>query len=110
MTGAKDSHAFENSLSRWDNEGGSPEHDNNDRSKDPEMNNAELVQLRVRVIALENIMLALLSDSSSETRAKVRYMAERISPRKAATEHPLTIEAGTHMNRFADRAERLHRK
>lgn len=94
-------------LSRWDNEGGHlPEMDEHGPS-DPEMNNAELVQLRVRVIALENIVLALLADQPAETYAKVREMAELISPREDATQHPLTIEAALHMNRFADRAARF---
>ncbi|MFT5537913.1 hypothetical protein [Parasphingorhabdus sp.] len=94
-------------LSRWDNEGGhQPKIDERD-SSDPEMTNTELVQLRVRVIALENIVLALLADQPAETYDKVREMAELISPRQEATQHPLTIEAALHMNRFADRAERF---
>ena len=71
------------------------------------MSNAELVQLRVRVIALENIVLALLSESPDKTHEKVRALAELISPREDATQHPLTTEAVSHMNRFADRAARF---
>jgi len=110
MTDTANSNSSKNGLSRWDNEGGAQEDDTHNRPQDPQMNNAELVQLRVRVIALENIMLALLSESSAETQAKVRDMAELISPREGSTEHPLTIEAALHMNRFTDRAERLRRK
>lgn len=94
-------------LSRWDNEGGhQPEMDKRGPS-DPEMTNAELVQLRVRVIVLENIVLALLADQPAETYDKVREMAELILPREDATQHPVTIEAALHMNRFADRAARF---
>ena len=47
-------------LSRWDNEGGhQPELDKRGY-KDPEMTNTELVQLRVRVTALENSELTPL--------------------------------------------------
>ena len=94
-------------LSRWDNEGGHQPKLDERLSKDPEMTNTELVQLRIRVIALENIVLALLADQPTETYDKVRKMAKLISPRENATQHPLTIEAALHMNRFADRASRF---
>lgn len=94
-------------LSRWDNEGGRVLKLDGHGSSDPKMSNAELVQLRVRVIALENIVLAILADQPAETYDKVREMAELISPREDATQHPLTIEAALHMNRFADRAARF---
>ena len=71
------------------------------------MSNAELVQLRVRVIALENIVLALLSESPKKIHENVREMAKLISPREDATQHPLTTEAASHMNRFVDRAARF---
>ena len=53
-------------LSRWDNEGGAgpdgpQEHALDvDLSKVPPLSNAELVQLQVRVIALENLMILSL--------------------------------------------------
>lgn len=104
---AKQLNSLPAALSRWDNEGGRvPELDGHGPS-DPKMTNAELVQLRVRVIALENIVLALLADQPAETYDKVREMAELISPREDATQHPLTIEAALHMNRFANRAARF---
>ena len=74
------------------------------------MNNAELIQLRVRVIAPENIVLALLSESPDKTHEKVHALAELISPREDATQHPLTTEAASHMNLFADRAARFKSK
>lgn len=94
-------------LSRWDNEGGAQTELKYQSQEDPHMSNAELIQLRVRVIALENIVLALLSESPDKTHEKVRAMAELISPSEDATQHPLTTEAASHMNRFADRAARF---
>jgi hypothetical protein len=94
-------------LSRWDNEGGHQPKIDERGSDDPEMTNTELVQLRVRVIALENIVLALLADQPAETYDKVREMAALISPREDARQHPLTKEAALHMNWFADRAARF---
>ncbi len=104
---AKRLNSLPSALSRWDNEGGHQPKIDERGSDDPKMTNTELVQLRVRVIALENIVLALLADQPAGTYDKVREMAELISPREDATQHPLTIEAALHMNRFADRAARF---
>ena len=70
----------------------------------PELTNTELVHLRVRVIALENIIISLLSQAPEEQHQLVRQMADFISPRRRSTQHPLTIEAANHMNQFVDRA------
>jgi len=110
MTDKKNAKPFRDifrALSRWDDEGGAQTEQENQAPEDPQMSNAELVQLRVRVIALENIVLALLSESPEKTHEKVREMAKLISPRADATQHPLTTEAASHMNRFADRAARF---
>ncbi len=113
MTDKKDAELYRDpyrALSRWDNEGGAQTEQKNQTPDEPHMSNAELIQLRVRVIALENIVLALLSESPDKTHDKVREMAELISPREGVTQHPLTTEAASHMNRFADRAERFRSK
>lgn len=113
MTDKKDAELYPDpyrALSRWDNEGGAQTELENQSPEDPHMNNAELIQLRVRVIALENIVLALLSESPDKIHEKVRAMAGLISPSEDATQHPLTTEAASHMNRFADRATRFRSK
>ena len=58
-------------LSRWDNEGGAgPGGPQGElvaaevQSQAPALTNTELVQLRIRVIALENLVIALLADAS----------------------------------------------
>ena len=52
------------SLSRWDNEGGAIAAPVSLPADLPTLTNAELVQLRIRVIALENLMIALLSQGT----------------------------------------------
>ena len=49
-------------LSRWDNEGGARPVEA--PADVPELTNAELVHLRIRVIALENLIITLLSEGS----------------------------------------------
>lgn len=88
-------------LSRWDNEGGASASMATDV---PDMTNTELVQLRIRVIALENLMIAVLAEGSDRQLQVAREMAEYISPRSGFTQHPLTIQAADHMVDFTDRA------
>lgn len=92
-------------LSRWDNEGGALAAMPHGTHADvPATTNAELVQLRIRVIALENLMIAVLAEGSDRQLEVVREMAEYISPRSGFTQHPLTMQAADHMTDLADRA------
>ena len=98
-------------LSRWENEGGALEHRPRDPgvadhmpSDHPQLSNAELVQLRIRVIALENVMIALLSQAGQPQLRLVREMAAYISPRPGFTHHPLTIQAAAQMLSLVERA------
>ncbi len=98
-------------LSRWDNEGGAGLCDPQEgqisgeaQSEVPELTNAELVQLRVRVIALENLVISLLAEASDRQLDLAREMAAFISPRPGFTHHPLTIHAATQMVDLVDRA------
>ena len=98
-------------LSRWDNEGGATlcaheESISSDaaRSEVPPLSDAELVQLRVRVIALENLVISLLAQSSDQQLDLVREMATYISPRPGFTPHPLTIRAAAEMIHLVERA------
>jgi hypothetical protein len=101
-------------LSRWDNEGGAgprrPQKDLNSdevQSEVPQLTNAELVQLRIRVIALENLVIMLLAEASDRQLALAREMAAYISPRPGFTHHPLTIHAAAHMIDLVERAGRF---
>ena len=68
------------------------------------LTNAELVQLQVRVIALENLVIALLSGAQDYTRSIALALAADISPRDASTPHPLTIHAAELMVHMVERA------
>lgn len=70
----------------------------------PPMTNAELVQLQTRVIALENLVIALLAQSSASQLALARQMAAYISPRPGFTPHPLTIHAAAQMLHLVERS------
>ena len=98
-------------LLRWENEGGSqsdhaPRHPVNIFPSVPALSNAELVQLQIRVIALENLVVALLADASHEQLEKARAIGSSISPRPGV-EHRLTAHAATQMAHLARRAMRL---
>lgn len=110
MTDADNEHSKrmylrERSLARWDDEGGLvPATQRQQALPAPELSNAELVQLRVRVIALENLVIALLADASELQLAHVREMAAFIAPRPGRTQHPLTADAASHMLGLVHRA------
>jgi len=70
----------------------------------PPLTNAELVQLQVRVIALERIAIALLAQSSEEKLRLIRDMATYILPRAGRTRHHLTIGAATQMINLVEEA------
>src|SRR5665213_2272218 len=106
-----DGNQRQRALSRWDNEGGSgPDGPatvsapDNERVAIPELTNAELVTLRIRVIALENLMISLLTTASDQQLKLAREMASYISPRPGFTPHPLTIHAAAHMDDLVNRA------
>ena len=98
-------------LSTWDNEGGAG-HDGPQeaatfvkaQSNIPRLTDAELIQLRIRVIALENLMIMLLAEGSDRQLDLAREMAAYISPRPGFTHHPLTTQAAAHMVDLVDRA------
>jgi len=92
-------------LSKWDNEGGALASKPQTTHVDlPDMTNAELVHLRIRIIALENLILTVLAEGSDRQLQIAREMAEYISPRPGFTQHPLTIQAADHINDLVDRA------
>jgi hypothetical protein len=98
-------------LSRWDNEGGAGpgglqggSASAEAQSEIPALTNAELVQLRIRVIALENLVIALLADASERQLDLAREMAAYISPRPGFTHHPLTVHAAAQMIDLVERA------
>lgn len=98
-------------LSRWDNEGGAglggPQQGaalNGTRPEIPELTNTELIHLRVRVIALENLVISMLAGATDRQLDLAREMAGYVSPRPGFTQHPLTIQAATQMTGLVERA------
>jgi hypothetical protein len=100
-------------LARWESEGGktlpldSPRVESAEQTQIPEMTNAEIVALRVRVIALENVLISLLATAPNHQLNLIREMADYISPRPGFTPHPLTIHAAEHMVDLVDRSTRF---
>jgi hypothetical protein len=102
----------EAALSRWDSEGGSvadaapdallPEGDA--LAPVARMTHTEWVHLRMRLIALENVVIALLAVAPESQLALVRDMAACIAPRPGATPHPLAVRAAAQMVQLVERA------
>jgi hypothetical protein len=98
-------------LSRWENEGGAghcgPVESmiSGKKSYDvPPLTDVELVQLRVRVIVLENLVITLLAEGSDRQLEIAREMAAYISSRSGFTQHRLTIHAAAHMIDIIERS------
>ena len=99
-------------LSRWDNEGGAgtsnqrkKQTSEGNRSDDPPLTDVEVVQLRVRVIALENLVITLLAHSSDQARVTASQMADYILPKPSAKQHRLTTHAAIHMIDLLERSK-----
>jgi len=100
------------SLSRWDSEGGAGHSGSqtgsapsDGQSHVPSLTDAELIHLRIRVIALENLVIALLADGPERQSILAHEMAAHISPRPGYTPHALTIQAASLMIDLAKRAQ-----
>ena len=98
-------------LQRWNNEGGAGPGGRpvdigyeGALTSSPPLGNAELVQLQIRVIALENVVIALLAQATPAQLELVRDMAVYISPRPGFTPHPLTVGAASEMSSLVDRS------
>lgn len=98
-------------LARWENEGGAGPwrlHESLDsgelQSRAPPLTDVELVQLRIRVIALENLVIAMLAEATDRQLDRVRAMAAHISPRPGFTPHRLTLHAAAELVSLVNRA------
>ena len=65
----------------------------------------EQEQLHVRVIALENLVIALLATATDHQLDCACEMAAYIAPRPGATSHPLTLHAAAEMLSTVNRAK-----
>lgn len=101
-------------LSRWENEGGAGARGTqaglaagDDSGPVPPLTNAELSQLHIRVIALEGLVAALLTEATDRQLALAREMTNYISPRPGFTPHALTSRAANQMTDLVERALRF---
>ena len=99
-------------IGRWENEGGAVfawQHEGRAPEQHAtvagEIGDAETGNIRVRLIAVENILVALLADAPDDRLELIREMAEFISPRPGMTPHRLNIEAARNMLAIVERAE-----
>jgi hypothetical protein len=105
---------LQNALSGWDNEGGAGPGDLEllpPRLEDvipmPPNNVAELGGLHVRIIALENLVIAMMAAASNRQLQQAREMSSYIAPRAGFTPHPLTTRAAARMVDLIERASRF---
>lgn len=75
-----------------------------EQTAEPLLTRAEQAQMHVRVIALENLVIALLATATDHQLECAREMAAYISPRAGATPHPLTTHAAAEMVSIVERA------
>lgn len=75
-----------------------------------EIGDAEEGNLRVRLIALENLVVALLAGASETQHESIREMARYILPREGTTHHRLTIEAARNMVALVERADQFKKR
>ena len=68
------------------------------------LDDTEATQLRSRVIALENLVIALLAQAPVAQLELARHMASYISPRPGYTPHQLTLRAADEMRSLVGRA------
>lgn len=78
--------------------------DNDLQFEGPPFTDTEIKQIIIRVIALENLAITLLSEASDRQRGLGREMANYIIPRAGKTQHPLTMHASAHMTQLIERA------
>lgn len=101
-------------LAQWDSEGGAgpdgpqmnePRYEDGDDASSSM--DADVVQLRIRVIALENLLIAVLAEGSERLAARAHEMARLISPRPGFTRHSLTINAARHILNLVERSDQI---
>lgn len=102
-------------LAGWENEGGAGPFGPLETLRSlgtghslPKMGKAEMLALHIRVIALENLVIALLASATEVQREVARNMAGYVAPRAGATPHPMTTLASAHMIDLVERAGRFN--
>ncbi|HEX5390781.1 MAG TPA: hypothetical protein VFW67_13540 [Burkholderiaceae bacterium] len=60
--------------------------------------------LRYRVVALENLLVALLAEGSMGRLDRLREMSRYVAPRRGCTDHPVTLLAAAQIVHLVERA------
>lgn len=109
-----DAQQRDRALARWANEGGSGQCGcETDLASDrvlaemPTIGDTQIGLLHIRVIALENLVIALLATASGPQLDLARDMARTIEPRIGAAPHPLTIRAAARLTDLIERSTRF---
>lgn len=109
-----DAQQRDRALARWANEGGSGQcgrdsdfASGRDETEMPPIGDTQIGLLHIRVIALENLVIALLATASGPQLDLARDMARMIEPRIDAAPHPLTIRAAARLTDLIERSARF---
>lgn len=70
----------------------------------PRLTDAEIDHLRVRIVALEGLVIALLARASPQQMQTAERVARHIAPRPGFTAHPVTLKAAAEMRSLVRRA------
>ena len=70
----------------------------------PALTDAEVVQLQIRVIALENLVIAVLANAPHAAHADAEGLASNMLPRPGFTQHRSTLHAAHQMRHLLERA------
>ncbi|MCY7307542.1 MAG: hypothetical protein LH632_15640 [Rhodoferax sp.] len=99
---------LEAALWIWENEGGAcaqaMQSEHALQAGIPQSMNTELGHLRIRMIAMENLLITVLAQAPDQQLELGREMAAFISPRPGFTHHPTTVGAATQMAHLLQRA------
>ena len=101
---------LEAAFSRWENEGGaSAQWEPALQAQVPQSMNTELEHLRIRMIAMENLLIAILAQVPDQQLELGSEMAAFISPRPGFTHHPRTVQAAAQMVHLLRRGRHFQR-
>ena len=106
-----DAQQRDRALARWANEGGSGQcgletdlGSGRVEAAMPAIGDTQIGLLHIRMIALENLVIALLATATGPQLDLARDMARTIEPRIGATPHPLTTRAAARLTDLIERS------
>lgn len=73
----------------------------------PPVTTVEWDHLRFRVVALENLLIALMADGPLPRLDRLREMARHVAPRRGSAEHPVSQFAAVQIIHMVERARHV---